>query len=165
MGRPGSHRPGRLAAWSLTLALVGCATPPVVVDYAEYRTAPERYAEADAIVRTDLATLLSNADTLAGRRVELAGQVDYRGHFGYFYLLFFLTDVQRQTMRCYEREYRVDSWIWARTLARRADTDDGTLKVAGRYKPPQGLELDWIEYKGHHVDTDYHPPRLLLPWY
>nr|ART38030.1 F98 [uncultured bacterium] len=154
----------RASALGLTLLLTGCAVPPTVVDFADYHAAPQRYAETDAIVRTDLTTLLANKDALKGRRVELVGQVDYRGHVGFSYWHFYLTDDQGHTLRCYEREYHVDSWAWARTLARKADAEHGTIVVSGRYRPPSGLELDWFDYLGHHVDTDYRPPVFVLPW-
>jgi hypothetical protein len=160
----------RAAALAATLATVasliaGCASAPVTVDYAEYREEPERYREADAIVRTDLPTLLASGETLEGRQVELSGAVDYRGHTGFFYWHFYLAGPGGERVRCYEREYRVDSWVYARNLARRADSDGGTLKAVGRYEPPLGIELDWIEYDDQHVDTDYMPPRFVLPWW
>lgn len=149
----------------VAVLLAGCASAPVVVGYDEYRTDPERYREADAIVRTDLATLLASGEALAGRKVELSGPVDYRGHAGFFYWHFYLTGPGEQRVRCYEREYRVDSWVFARNLVRRADSDAGTATVNGRYKGPFGIELDWIEYDGQRLDTDYRPPRFVLPWW
>ena len=145
--------------------LTGCAAPPIVVNLADYLAAPQRYVAADAVVRTDLASLLANADVLKGRRVELSGQVDYRGHvIGFNYWHFYLLDGQGHRLRSYEREYRVDSWVWASTLARKAGADHGTVVVSGRYEPPSDLELDWFDYLGHHVDTDYRPPKVFIPW-
>lgn len=155
----------RFGAAALAALVAGCASAPVVVDYAEYRTDPQRYREADAVVRIDLATLLASGEALAGRKVELSGPVDYRGHTGFFYWHFYLIGPGEQRVRCYEREYRIESWVVPRTFVQRANSDRGTLTVNGRYEPPLGIELDWIAYDGQRFDTDYLPPRLVLPWW
>jgi len=153
----------RVALSSLVVALLlsACAAPPVRVDFADYQAAPQKHADDDAIVRTDLATLLANAKLLKGRRVELSGRIDYRGFkIGFNYWHFYLVDDQGHRLRAYEREYRITSWHWADTMARQASAEHAIVKVSGRFEASSDLELDWFEYRDQRIDTDYLPVQL-----
>jgi hypothetical protein len=48
-------------------------------------------------------------------------------------------------------------------MARLASQKHTTVTISGRYEGPD-LELDWFDDGEHHVDTDYLPMRLSLPW-
>ena len=157
-------RLARLVCLAVLPLLVACAAPPVRVDFADYQTAPQKHADDDAIIRTDLATLLANAKLLKGRRVELRGRLDYRGlQIGFNYWHFYLVDDQGHRLRAYEHEYRITQWAWADSMARLASQKHTTVTVGGRYEWPD-LELDWFDDGEHRVDTDYLPMRLSLPW-
>jgi len=68
-------------------------------------------------------------------------------------------------LRCYEWEYRVDGWIAPEMALRRAEKENEQVTVVGKLEGGLRIELDWIEYKGQHYNTDYKPPGFRSPFF
>ena len=71
-------------------------------------------------------------------------------------------DREGNSIRCYEREYRVEAWIIPIMAVKEAEKRKEMIIAVGKLKRKDLLELHWIEYKGEIIDTDYKPPSVSL---
>ena len=149
---------------ALSLILFSCA-PMVKTDLKSLNENPEKYKGKWVIITTDLKSVVDDPKAYRGKNIELTGYVkldrfDFKGFYGWSFIL---KDVEGRSLRCYEREYRVDGWIMPEMALRRAEKESEQVTVVGRLEGGQKIELDWIEYKGQHYNTDYKPPGIPLP--
>lgn len=148
----------RIFSWFLALHLIGC-TPLVRTDLKSLQKDPEKYQGKKVIIQTDLKSVLENPADYLGRKIELMGYVKYYGHRGPRGWSFSLKDINGREIICYEREYRVESWTVPCIALRRAERNREQIIVVGKLEKGLELELDWIEYQGQHIDTDFKPPK------
>jgi hypothetical protein len=146
----------------LSLSLFACA-PLVKTDLKSLKENPQEYEGKTVVVTTDLKSLAEKPEDYLGRKVELTGFVEYNGFRKFHHWNFFLKDEEGRSVRCYEREYRVDAWLWPVVTAKRAARENKPLTIVGRLHPNLMIELDWIEYEGIHIDTDHKPPGFAFP--
>jgi len=146
----------------LSLMLFSCA-PMVKTDLKSLNENPEKYKGKWVIITTDLKSVADDPKAYRGKHIELTGYVKLDGFRGINGWSFILKDVAGKSLRCYEREYRVDSWIMPEMALRQAEKENAQVTVVGKFEGGLKIELDWIEYKGQHYDTDYKPPMVLLP--
>ena len=156
----------RLIGFLLLLTLSSCA-PIVKTDLKSLNENPEKYKGKWVIVTTDLKSVVDDPKAYRGKNIELTGYVklDSFGFRGINDWSFILKDVEGKSVRCYEREYRVDGWIMPEMALRRAEKENEQVTVVGKLEGGLKIELDWIEYKGQHYNTDYKPPAILLPFF
>ena len=148
----------------LSLILFSCA-PMVKTDLKSLNENPEKYKGKWVIVTTDLKSVVDDPKAYRGKNIELTGYVklDSFGFEGINGWSFILKDVEGKSVRCYEWEYRVSGWIMPEMALRRAEKENEPVIVVGKLEGGLKIELDWIEYKGQHYDTDYKPPGIPLP--
>ncbi len=149
----------------LPLILLGCASSVVKTDLKSLQEHPEKYKGKRVIVTTELKSLVSTTTNYQGKDVEVTGFValdgfNFRGVNDWSFIL---KDEEGNSVRCYEQEYRVESWIMPELVLRRAEKEKKPIKVVGRFERKLRIELDWIEYEAQHYDTDYKPPNLTFP--
>ena len=170
-----------LLAW---LALTGCAGSTMVSD-AAWRADPEAFAEKRVLIETTLEALLAEPDRYLGQHVvfrAVPGNIGFRNpslHWGFFASPAGdqgkagapepgagdgKADDERRHLLCYERTYRVSRWLVAEVVAERAQRAGEPLRISGRLVKDDRLELDWFDYRDWHVDTDYQPPVITLPY-
>ena len=146
------------------LVIIGCS-PIVKTDIKSFMENPAEYKGKEVIITTDLKSLLSNPSVYEGKKIELSGKVSYDGTRNFFTWNFILTEDDK-AIRCYEKEYRIETWIMPVKLVRRAFVENGKITVVGKFwmklKLPE-LELDRIEYKGEAVSTDYKTAGIRVP--
>ncbi|MFH0814025.1 MAG: hypothetical protein V2A69_14490 [Pseudomonadota bacterium] len=145
-----------------SLSLLGCA-PVVKTDLKSFKENPEAYQGKEVIITTDVKSVVEDPESYLGRKIELKGFVKYNGFRGFSHWNFFLKDEEGRSLRCYEREYRIEAWIWPTTILRRAERENEQLTVVGKLQKGKEIELDWVEYKGQTIDTDYKPPQFPVP--
>jgi hypothetical protein len=147
----------------LILGVCGCWGPLVRTDLDSLRKNPDEFKGKAVLLTTDIASLLDNQESYLHHKVELTGQVEYLGFPGQVYWSFLLKDEAGRALHCYEQEYHVYSWGMVDAAIRRAEREHGVVTVVG--KPERGgrLELDWIDYRGQHLDTDHKPPSFHVP--
>jgi len=143
----------------LSLSLLGCA-PVVKTDLTSLKKNPEKYQGKKIIVTTDLKSLVDNPKDYLGRKIELTGYVKYNGFRGFRNWNFILKDEEGRSVRCYEREYRIEAWRVPVKAVRQAERNNEPITVVGKLQKGLEIELDWIEYKGQTIDTDQKPPSL-----
>ena len=149
---------------ALSISFLSCAPLPVVkTDLKSLSEDPEKYQGKEVIITTDLKSLVENPAPYLGRKIELRGYVEYGlRRFGDW--TFVLKDEEGRAITCYEREYRIRAWIIPTMAVRRAERNDEKITVVGMLQGDPRIELDWIEYDGEIIDTDYKPPRILITW-
>lgn len=156
----------KFVLWVMTLVfslgLISCA-PTVKTDLLSLFENPKEYRGKRIIIATDLKSVVEDPAAYLDRRIELAGYVVYNGHRGFYSWNFFLKDTDGRTIRCYEREYRIRSWIVPVWALRRAERKNEQITAVGKLQTGLELELDWIEYQGQTIDTDYKPPQIGFP--
>ena len=144
---------------AILLSTSGC-TPVVKTDLESFAKNPGRYRDKEVIIVTDLARLVETPDTYLGRKVALKGYVVYKGFWGSNYWNFILKDENGNAIKCFERNYRVDAWLWPVVAVKRAERAKQLLTVVGKVEMGPKIELDWIEYEGMHIDTDLKPRTM-----
>jgi hypothetical protein len=87
--------------------------------------------------------------------------VEYIGFREHFRWNFLLKDAEGRTLRCYERGYAYRAWPRVETVVRDAEAKGLPVTVVGSLESKNALELDWIEYRGNRIDTDFTSTRLL----
>ena len=145
----------------LLFSISGC-TPVVKTDLKSLNENPEQYRDKEVIVVTDLARVVEDPDAYRGRRVELTGYVAYKGFWASNYWNFILKDETGASIKCFERNYRVDAWLRPVVAVRRAEREKQLLNVVGKVEMGPKIELDWIEHEGVHIDTDFKPRTMLV---
>jgi len=145
------------ACLALSLAVCACA-PFVKTDLKSFNANPEEYKGKRVVLTTDLRSLAEKPEDYLGKDIEVTGYVRLNGLRRLGDWAFVLEDEKGRSVRCYEREYRVDSWIMPSMAIRRAAREHEQVTVVGRVERDREIELDWIEYQGQHYDTDYKPP-------
>ncbi len=151
----------------LSFSFIGCAVPLVKTDLKSSLEKPQAYKGITVIFTTDLKSLLADPGSYQGKKVELSGYVKFYGHWGFWTWNFLLKETPPACpaglkVRCYEREYRIDSWVVPGAMLRRAESHKEKIKVVGKFQNGE-IELDWIEYRGQRIDTDYKPPYVRAP--
>jgi hypothetical protein len=148
----------------LSLILFSCS-PMVKTDLKSLNENPEKYKGKRVIVTTDVKSLVDDPKAYRGKNIELTGYVKLDSFYfrGINDWSFILKDVEGKSVRCYEWEYRVSSWIMPEMALRRAEKENEQVTVVGKLEGGLKIELDWIEYKGQHYDTDYKPMGIPLP--
>ncbi len=142
---------GRSVLLAGLLGLAGCSTGLV-----------QQGAGPAEPLRPELAELTRQPQRFADQYVVVSGLLEpsaYRSEGGRWG--FDLLNQDGSGVRCYEREYRHNSPFPVRQLLRRAGHEAGPIEVAGWVDKNGRLELDWIEYAGTRVDTDFVPRPLV----
>lgn len=142
----------------------GCQGPLVRTDLDTYVKNPQEFKGKMVLFTTDITHLLDNQETYLRKKVELAGYVEYLDHHGVSDWGFRLKDDAGNSVLCHEQNYRVAAWDRLVTILRRAERERGVVTVVGEAEWGGKIELDWIEYQGQHLDTDYKPYSIALPW-
>ena len=140
----------------LSLSLFACA-PLVKTDLKSLNANPDEYKGKRVVVTTDLRSLTEKPEDYLGKDIEVTGYVRPNRLRRYGDWAFVLEDEKGRSVRCYEREYRVDSWIMPSMAVKRAARENEQVTVVGRVEKDLEIELDWIEYEDQHYDTDYLP--------
>lgn len=148
----------------LSISLIAC-TPLVKTDLKSLNANPDEYKGKRVVLTTDLRSLAEKPEDYLGKDVEVTGYVRPNRLRRYGDWAFVLEDEEGRSVRCYEREYRVDSWIMPTMAVKRAAREKEQLTVVGRVEKDLEIELDWIEYKEYHYDTDYKPPSVYWRYY
>ncbi len=147
------------------MGLAGCAPKEMVqVDLASFNENPDEYKDKRPIIKTDIDTLLKNPDFFDRKEVMLSGFVKTVNP-PWIYWEFKLVDDQGQMVGCYETNYRDTPWVWAENTVRRAQYYNEKISIVGVFKKSDHVELDWIEFRGKIVDTDFTPPHIPYPYY
>lgn len=147
----------------LFLIVAGCG-PVVRTHLKQFTDNPEEFQGKQVIVSANLNDILDNPEIFMDDRirVEVPGYIKYNGFMGFSHWNLILRDNEGSSIRCYEREYRVDSWNVPRALLLAAERKNERIIVVGRLQKTTELliETDWIEYDGQIIDTDYLPPPV-----
>lgn len=160
------------------LVLTGCAGPTMVSDVA-WRADPDAFAKKRVLIETTLDALRKEPARYLGQHVifkAVPSGIGFRNetlHWGFFARPAGEDGKepddervagQAHTLLCYERTYRVSRWLVAEVVAERAARAGEPLRISGRLVKRDRLELDWFDYHDWHVDTDYQPPVITLPY-
>jgi len=146
-----------------SIFLWGCAPKEMVrTDLKSLLENPEAYEDKMVVVTTDIKSLIENPMPYVHRLVEVSGFVEY-GRKG-FEWYFILKDEDGRGITCYERTYRNSPWIRADMAVRAAERENKKMIAAGILEKSKRIELDWIEWNGEYIDTDY-KPETGLGWF
>jgi hypothetical protein len=146
----------------LYLNLFACAQQLVKTDLISLNENPEEYKGKEVVVIADLQDIFNDLEAYLGRKVELTGFVELDGFTGFNRWSFVLKDNEGRSARCYERGYRIDAWKIPEVALRRAERKNEKVVVVGDLQKGKRIELDWIEYEGQIINTDYKPPRFFF---
>jgi len=149
---------------ALFLNLISCA-PIVKTDLKSLQENPEAYKGKKVIVITDIKSVVEAPEAFLDKKIELMGYVTLDGFRKTNDWSFILKDEKDRQVRCYEREYRITSWIMPEMALRQANQGKEKVTVVGKFEKNGKIELDWIEYKGQHFNTDYKPSEVRLPFF
>jgi hypothetical protein len=150
---------------ALSLSLAGCM-PVVKTDLRNLNDHPEEFKGKKVIVTADLESLVADPTGYDKKRVELSGYVEMKDFRRGNDWSFTLGDGEGNFVKCYERGYRIDSWILPEMALRRAAREKGQVTVIGKVEKNRlKIELDSIDYQGQHFSTDYKPPMIVVPWF
>ena len=94
----------------VSMTVFGCASM-VKTDLQSLKENPQEYEGKMVVVTADLRSLTEKPEDYLGRKVELTGFVEYNGFRTFHHWNFFLKYEEGRSVRCYEREYRVDAWL------------------------------------------------------
>lgn len=154
----------RLLVWmaclGLSFGLYACS-PMVKTDLKSLNENPGQYKGKRVVLTTDLRNLVEKPEDYFGKKVEVTGYVRINGFRRAGDWAFTLEDKEGRSVRCYEWKYRVESWIMPSMALRRAERENGQVTVVGKLEKDLEIELDWIEYKDQHYNTDYIPYTAL----
>ncbi len=151
---------GVLALLAGLMLLNGCHKT-VRTDLETLRENPDKFQGKEVVIVTEIEDVKRNPQPYLQKEVQLQGQVEYMGFREHFRWNFLLKDAEGRALRCYEREYayRVSSRV--ELTVREAEKEGEPLTVVGSLENGNELELDWIEYRGDRIDTDFVPHREL----
>jgi hypothetical protein len=152
----------RLLIWIAGVAVIftlnSCATSEIVrVDLTHFNENPEEFEDKRVIIKTDIEAITKNPEPYLSKDIELSGFVK-KGSFGFDWG-FLLEDEEGLSVKCYERKYRLSPWVRADMAVRKARIKNEKITIVGEIRKNFGIELDWIEYEGEVIDTDYKPYR------
>ena len=154
---------GRVVLAMLASCLLGGCAAPLKLTESEWRAGPEAFGQRELIIETSLDNVVATPAAFGRHSVQLSGHPEYVGHrIDHPYWYFYLTDESGSRLLCYEQNYRLTHRSVVERLLRRAQSLGEPVTVGGRLKRGGELELDWIDYGAWHLDTDYHPPSLLI---
>ena len=142
------------------LLFFGCA-PVVKTDLKSLLADPEKYKGSEVIVTSDIKSVLQDKKAYRDRKVELKGYVESYDFRRFDPWHFVLKDKEGNAITCYEWEYRVRSWNIPEVILRQAQKKHEEVTVVGRVESSR-IELDWIEYQGQIIDTNYKPPYIIV---
>ena len=145
----------------LSLILNSCA-PMIKTDLQSLKDNPEKYQGKIVIITTDIKSVFEAPEAYLGKKIELKGYVEYKGFREFRNWNFILKDKEGRSIRCYEREYRVEAWIIPVMAIRKAARNNEQLTVVGKLQKGLKIELDWIEYEGLIIDTEFKPFRVKI---
>jgi hypothetical protein len=114
-------------------------------------------------VKVGLKTLTEEPMEYEGKRIETSGKVVAYPTRQSFKTWHFWIEKDGERLRCFERTYRVEHAPCAPVI-RRAKREGEEITVMGKLCH-DGIELQWIEYKGMRFNTDLllpHPPPRIL---
>lgn len=148
----------------LFLNLVSCA-PVVKTDLKSLNNNPEAFKGKRVIVMTDIKSIIESPAAYLGKKIELSGYVKLDRFWRINDWSFILKDEAGRQVSCYEQEYRISGWIMPEMALRQAEQKHEKVTVVGKFEKSKKIELDWIEYKGQHFDTDYKPPEIGAPFF
>ncbi len=154
-----------IASLVVLFTLKSCAPTEIVkVDLLSLNDHPEEYEGKRVIITTDIETIAMNPEPYFSKDVELSGFVG-KDSFGLDWE-FLLENEEGISVKCYESKYRNYPWIRADMAVRKARINNEKITVVGILNKGFGIELDWIEYEGQIIDTDYRPykPRYRFLW-
>jgi len=147
----------------LFLNLISCA-PIVRTDLKSLQENPEAYKGKSVILIADIKSVIEAPEAYRDKKIEMTGYIVLDGFRRGDDWSFVLNDGEGRGVRCYEREYRLRSWIMLEMALRQANQRNEKITVVGKFERNGKIELDWIEYKDQHFDTDYKPPGIRLPF-
>ena len=145
-----------IAGFILSDLFMGCAPSEIVrTDLKTFLENPEEYHDKRVVITTDIKSIIENPTPYVGKLIELSGFVEYgRKGFDWYFVL---KDEEGRRITCYEREYRNYPWRRADMVVRRAERENKKIVTVGILEKSKEIELDWIEYNGEFIDTDYKP--------
>jgi hypothetical protein len=149
---------------ALFLNLISCA-PVVKTDLKSLKENPEAYKGKKVIIIADIKSVVEAPEAYLGKKIKIMGYVILDGFRKTNDWSFVLKDEDGRQVRCYEREYRITSWIMPEMALRQANQGKEKVTAAGKFEKNGKIELDWIEYKGQHFNTDYKPPEIRVPFF
>lgn len=138
-------------------SLFSCAGQVVKTDLQSVEENPDAYKGKRVVITTDLKSLAEKPEDYLEKKVELKGFAEYREGPLRPYWHFVLKDEEGRSLKCYERNYHNYVWEWPLMTVRKAKRNKEQLTVVGRFEKRGVLELDWIEYDGETINTDYVP--------
>ena len=147
----------------LFFSLLSCATPVVKTDLKSLQENPESYKGKKVIVIADIKSVVETPEPYLNKKIEITGYVKVDGFRWGGDWSFVLHDDNGHEVKCYEREYRVTSWTMPEMALKQAEKEKGRVTVVGKFEKRLKIELDWIEYKDRHFDTDFKPSQILFP--
>jgi len=147
---------------ALFLNLISCA-PIVKTDLKSLQENPEAYKGKKVIVIADIKSVVEAPGAYMDKKIEIMGYVTLDSFRKTNDWSFVLKDEEGRQVRCYEREYRITSWIMPEMAIRQATQRKEKVTAAGKFEKNGRIELDWIEYKNQHFNTDYKPPEIRAP--
>ena len=151
----------RFCCFAVCLSIFsGCSSPPVKMDLNTFLEDPEEYAGKFVIITATIKDLFDDPDSYLYHKVEVSGFVEYRESWVGPYWNFTLKEKPEGeiSLSCYENRYRPDVWIWPLNAVRQAAHYKKELTVVGTFHKRMTLELDWIDYGGQQIYTDFLPP-------
>ncbi len=138
--------------------IMSCAPKELIkTDLQSFLKNPQEYEGKRVIITTDLKTLTENPTPYLNKDIELYGFVEFR--YETFDWDFFLKDEEGRKVICYEEGYRHSSWAVPTNIIKLAERKNDIIVVVGKLKRGLRIELDWIEYNGRVIDTDYKPEK------
>lgn len=146
------------------LAGLFACMPRVKTDLKSFRENPEEYANKEVIFMVTLENLLDNPKSYLKKKVEITGFVQDgpKNRNDWFFIL---EDKAGRKIKCYETNYRVQTWLYPVSVLRKAKREQTEIAVVGKFQRGDRIELDWIVYQDMMIDTDYLPhyvhPQLL----
>jgi len=146
---------------TLFLNLISCAHVVVKTDLKSLQENPEAYKGKKVIVIENIKSVVEAPEAFLDKKIEIMGYVTLDGFRKTNDWSFVLKDEEGRQVRCYEREYRITSWIMPEMALKQANQGKEKVTVAGKFEKNGKIELDWIEYKGQHFNTDYKPPEVM----
>ena len=133
-----------------------CAVKEIVkTDLNSFNQDPEQYKDKRVIITTEIESILKDPTSFIKRDIEISGLVrrNPRG----FEWGFSIRDEKGNSLECYETEYRISPWLRVDQAIKRAELKKEKVTVVGKLGTGLQIELDWIEYEGDVMDTDFKP--------
>ena len=116
----------------LSISLITCTAPLVKTDLKSLNETPAHYEGKRVVDTTDLKSLAEEPEDYLDKDIEVTGYVRPNRLRRYGDWAFVLEDEEGRSVRCYEREYRVDSWIMPTMAIKRAAREKEQVTVVGR---------------------------------